>query len=270
MSAMTDMPEGWYTDPAAANPQLPTTMRYWDGRQWTAQVRAAKRNELAAWRQQVAVARMEMAAAQSTQVAPGEVVAGYPPEQVVGEWASRDFTPDGQQLAGWWSRVGAAVIDWILTTVLTVLFGWGAIQDMVAAYRSFMDLVVQASEAGAPMPDTATFVDQIGGPALTFSAIAIAVKLVYQVGFLKGFQATPGKMVLGIEVRRRVERGPLPWGTVLLRWVAQNIASLLSMVPVVGFAAGIYWLLDVLWPLWDPNRQAIHDKIARTNVVRRD
>jgi len=32
--------------------------------------------------------------------------------------------------------------------------------------------------------------------------------------------------------------------------------------------AGLYSLLDVLWPLWDDKKQAIHDKIAGTNVVR--
>ena len=27
------------------------------------------------------------------------------------------------------------------------------------------------------------------------------------------------------------------------------------------------WALDMLWPLWDPARQALHDKAARTVVV---
>ena len=26
-------------------------------------------------------------------------------------------------------------------------------------------------------------------------------------------------------------------------------------------------LLDVLWPLWDEKKQALHDKVAGTNVV---
>jgi uncharacterized RDD family membrane protein YckC len=26
-------------------------------------------------------------------------------------------------------------------------------------------------------------------------------------------------------------------------------------------------ILDLLWPLWDDKRQALHDKIAGTNVV---
>jgi uncharacterized RDD family membrane protein YckC len=266
---MTEMPEGWYTDPAAANPSLPMTMRYWDGRQWTAQVRAARRHELAAWRQQEALARMEMATASAAQPVQGEALGGYAP-QPPAHWTSRDVTPDGQQLAGWWSRVGAAIIDSILTTMLSLVLGWQAIQQVIAAYRSFVDLVVQASDAGAPMPDTTTLTDDIAGPLITFFAVSLAVKLVYQVGFLKAFQATPGKMLLGIEVRRRDHRGTLSWGTVLLRWLAQNVATVLGVVPLVGFVTYLYWLLDVLWPLWDPNRQALHDKIARTNVVRCD
>jgi hypothetical protein len=31
---------------------------------------------------------------------------------------------------------------------------------------------------------------------------------------------------------------------------------------------GLYPLLDDLWPLWDDKKQAIHDKLAKTNVVR--
>jgi uncharacterized RDD family membrane protein YckC len=28
-------------------------------------------------------------------------------------------------------------------------------------------------------------------------------------------------------------------------------------------------MIDMLWPLWDDKKQALHDKVARTNVVRR-
>jgi len=34
------------------------------------------------------------------------------------------------------------------------------------------------------------------------------------------------------------------------------------------FFFGLFTLLDGLWPLWDPNRQALHDKIAGSVVVR--
>ena len=42
----------------------------------------------------------------------------------------------------------------------------------------------------------------------------------------------------------------------------------LGLVPFVGSVTGLYLLLDYLWPLWDDKKQAIHDKFAKTNVVR--
>ena len=36
----------------------------------------------------------------------------------------------------------------------------------------------------------------------------------------------------------------------------------------VGSIGGIYSLLNYLWPIWDDKNQALHDKLAKTNVVR--
>jgi uncharacterized RDD family membrane protein YckC len=36
---------------------------------------------------------------------------------------------------------------------------------------------------------------------------------------------------------------------------------------VVGSLFGIFGLLNHLWPLWDAKKQALHDKVAATNVV---
>jgi uncharacterized RDD family membrane protein YckC len=69
-------------------------------------------------------------------------------------------------------------------------------------------------------------------------------------------------------VRLRARPGPLPWGTVLARWVMQNLGSAVVVVPLLGPLGWVYSLLDDLWPLWDGQRQALHDKVARTNVVR--
>ena len=60
----------------------------------------------------------------------------------------------------------------------------------------------------------------------------------------------------------------MPLGTVLLRWVAQYGVGLLGLVPFVGSIGGLYSLLNYLWPLWDGKKQALHDKVAKTNVVR--
>ena len=107
------------------------------------------------------------------------------------------------------------------------------------------------------------------GPALVgFFIVATLVNFAYVVGFLKGFQATPGKMALGLQVRLRDRPGTLPWGTVLVRWLFQSGYNPLGLLPFVGALTSVYWLLDNLWPLWDGKRQALHDKAARTNVVR--
>ena len=58
------------------------------------------------------------------------------------------------------------------------------------------------------------------------------------------------------------------WGTVLARWFMQNLGSVVAVVPLVGLLGWVYSLLDDLWPLWDGQRQALHDKVAHTNVVR--
>ncbi len=60
----------------------------------------------------------------------------------------------------------------------------------------------------------------------------------------------------------------MSWGTVLLRWAGQNWYAAFGFVPVLGSLLGLYPLLDVLWPLWDDKKQALHDKVAKTNVVR--
>ena len=81
-------------------------------------------------------------------------------------------------------------------------------------------------------------------------------------------QATPGKLILGLRVRLRDRPGPMTIGTVLLRWAGQFGVGILGLLPVVGCLSFIYSVLDYLWPLWDDKNQAIHDKIAKTNVVR--
>ena len=43
--------------------------------------------------------------------------------------------------------------------------------------------------------------------------------------------------------------------------------SALQIVPLVSGLYFIVFLLDYLWPLWDDKRQALHDKVAATQVV---
>jgi uncharacterized RDD family membrane protein YckC len=72
---------------------------------------------------------------------------------------------------------------------------------------------------------------------------------------------TFGKRALGIQVRDASSGGPIGADRAGLRYV---VIGLFRIIPFFG----LFSLLDGLWPLWDRRRQALHDKIAGSLVVR--
>jgi len=73
---------------------------------------------------------------------------------------------------------------------------------------------------------------------------------------------TFGKRVFGIQVRDATgEGGTIGVGRAGMRFVTVGLFRI-----VLFF--GLFTLLDGLWPLWDSRRQALHDKIAGSVVVR--
>jgi uncharacterized RDD family membrane protein YckC len=91
--------------------------------------------------------------------------------------------------------------------------------------------------------------------------VQLLVGLVYEVGFLLWKAATPGKLALGLRVRRWDAGQRLTPTVVVRRWIAyQGVQAL----PYIGLP---YLVIDLLWPVRDARRQALHDKFARTCVV---
>jgi uncharacterized RDD family membrane protein YckC len=239
---------GWYKDPWPGPPGGPPLLRYWDGRQWTDHARTE---------------------AEVMQPAYGGGAAGAyaPPTSRLGA-STPATTPDGQLLAGWWQRVWAYLLDGFIVLIIGGLLASPWLGDVADAFREFLDQAVRDAEAGRQTTDTSAFEQQVAAPILIIGMIYLVVGFVYQVGFLMALQATPGKLALGLRVRLRERPGRMPLWTVLVRWASQFGYSILNVVPFVGSVLWIYGLLDDLWPLWDGKKQALHDKIARTNVVR--
>jgi uncharacterized RDD family membrane protein YckC len=73
---------------------------------------------------------------------------------------------------------------------------------------------------------------------------------------------TFGKRAMGIQVRDASGAG----GTIGVQRAALRYVTV-GLFRVVPFF-GLFTLLDGLWPLWDRRRQALHDKIAGSVVVR--
>jgi len=285
---MTQIPAGWYPDPDPAQ-SLPDVQRYWDGQQWTEHVHAPAGPPPAG---QVPTYPAQ-AAAEQQPTYPDQRAAGQSPAYPVqastypaqvdpaqgssaqgsGGYAQAPggpaTTPDGQQLASWWSRVGAYLLDSLIVKPIVVLLALPWVRQIVSSFGDLMSEAMRAAEAGDVGPDPAAMMTDLAVPFLIFTLIGLAVNFVYHVGFLKWKAATPGKLVVGLRVRLRETPGPLSWGTVLLRWLGQFGYGLLGFIPVLGSILSIYPVVDSLWPLWDAKKQALHDKVAKTNVVRR-
>jgi len=80
--------------------------------------------------------------------------------------------------------------------------------------------------------------------------------LAYYTAFTALYGATPGKMALGLRVVR-VDGRPVDWLAAFMREV---VGKTLSALPLG---------LGYLWAFFHPRRQAWHDLIADTLVVRR-
>lgn len=74
---------------------------------------------------------------------------------------------------------------------------------------------------------------------------------------------TVGNMVVGTRVADAATGAPPTWGKAVLRWVGQILFDGLG-----SFIIFLGPVLDFLWPLWDPQNQTLHDKVASTVVLR--
>jgi uncharacterized RDD family membrane protein YckC len=276
---MTQIPAGWYPDPAeqASAPYgAAAGLRWWDGTQWTAHSQPAEQAPPLTQPMHQSMTQ-PMNQQQTSQPPPYQQVYGQPSGQPgyaptgPAPYGVRQpaTTPDGQRLAGWWHRLGAFLLDGLILLVLSGLAAFPVTSRLFSAYGDFFGDTMRAIESGAEPPAQAELFADLGGPLFGYAVIALLVNFVYHVGFLKTLSATPGKLLTGLRVRLRDQPGPLSWGTVLRRWAAQNVGGVVGLLPVVGALGTLYALLDGLWPLWDQRKQALHDKVARTNVVRR-
>ena len=232
---MTQIPAGWYPDPAPGDPGRPPGQRYWDGQRWTEHVHVP-------WGQQPA---------QPQPPQPGEV----------------KTTPDGERLAEWLPRLGAWLIDSVILGVATLVLSLPWLISYIRSYSAYMEDLLARAEGGAEPPSPVGWMSVGLGDLVTITLIGLLVAVVYHATFLRLRGATPGKMLLGLQVRLRERPGQLPWSAIALRLLVQQGASLFSAIPFASLVVGWFPILNGLWPLWDGKNQALHDKAARTNVV---
>ena len=176
-----------------------------------------------------------------------------------------DFSPPGvalyqataPQFAGWWQRVGAAILDGLCTLLLLIP---GLILLAVIWAASPHRTYTSTPSNGEPT--------SFEGPKPLFFLLVGLIGVVwlfglfaFYYGHLQGRKgATWGKRVVGIKVVKSDSGLPIGFWRGIGRYFVPQILT--------QFSLGIFGLLNVLWPLWDKKNQAIHDKMFGSFVVR--
>jgi uncharacterized RDD family membrane protein YckC len=184
-----------------------------------------------------------------------ETAPGYGGPVPPGGWQQPIARPESgwarQPLAGWGSRLGATLIDWLVLLIPAVILffvviagAWGISGDDDAS-------------TGAVIGATILYIVLISAVVLLYAPL-----LMMRQGARNG--QTWGKQLVGIRVVRDSGE-PMGFGWAALREVviknlAVGIAS--SIIPIIP------WFLNYFWPLWDDQNRALHDMAVSTHVVK--
>ncbi len=141
-----------------------------------------------------------------------------------------------QQLASWGRRLAALLVDVIVLVV--------AISVALVA-------------AGMPADELRDRVEN--GETLLIIVLFLIPEAIYYTWMVGSRSQTVGKMALGIKVVDAESRAPIGYLRAFRRWLSTAALRALFTIPTI---------VDHLWPLRDRRNQALHDKFARSVVVR--
>lgn len=272
---------GWYE-----NPDNPDELRYFDGILWTSNTTPLRT------RRPQPPATQQPQQAQPGQPQPGAAAPHHQnqwqqPQQGQGQWQHQGQGPGqhpgpypqqpqssqgvladvpGQPvLAPYGLRVVAYVVDAIIVGFVALVVGgwflWKAVEPIV-------DRVDAAMAGGDVQAVSAALGEARLGYLAIFLGVQLVLMLAYHVLCLVRWGATPGKLLVGISVRRLDRPGPLDADTAIRRTGFQAVAQAFGNVPYLSLFGTVAVVMDLVWPIADTRRQALHDKVARTIVVK--
>ena len=141
-----------------------------------------------------------------------------------------------RELASWGRRLAALLID-VIVLVLVIA---GAL----------LASGLQADELRDRIKD---------GETLLVVVLFLIPEAIYHTALIGSRSQTFGKMALGIKVVDAESRAPIGYPRAFTRWLSTAALRSLFTVPTI---------VDHLWPLRDRRNQTLHDKLARSVVVR--
>ena len=140
------------------------------------------------------------------------------------------------ELASWGRRLAALLVDAVVLGVVIALALFAA---------------------GMPVDELRDRLQD--GETLLFVVLFLIPEGIYYTALIGSRSQTFGKMALGIKVVDAESRSPIGYPRAFTRWMSTAAMRALFTIPTV---------VDHLWPLRDRRNQSLHDKFARTVVVR--
>jgi uncharacterized RDD family membrane protein YckC len=145
------------------------------------------------------------------------------------------------------------------TAVRGELASWGRRLAALLLDAAILGLVVAATvlAAGVPADDLRERIQN--GETMLVVLLFLVPEAIYTTAMIGSRSQTLGKMALGIQVVDAESRSPIGYARAFTRWVSTAALRALFTIPTI---------VDHLWPLRDPRNQTLHDKLARSVVVR--
>jgi uncharacterized RDD family membrane protein YckC len=155
------------------------------------------------------------------------------------------------QFAGWGTRLGGYLVDVVIfIPVLAVLY-------LAFRHTHTLEVHLMTRRNGSSTRRSLSLLS----PLIT--AVAFVAYATVLCGGPRG--QTVGMMAVGVRVVREGAHDALGYGRAFWRALAEQFLRILGTVTLI---LGVFWLLDMLFPLWDAKKQTLHDKIVKTVVLR--
>ena len=147
----------------------------------------------------------------------------------------------------WGTRVLAWLIDAIPLLILEGI-GWG----LLLGTRE-TECITDSSEYNLGQY-CATGASTVGQVSIAVTGILALIYWIWNLGYRQGTTGSSiGKSIMKFKIINEKTGQPVGFGMSFVREIIYWVAA--------GLCVGIVWLVAVLFPLWDPKRQTLVDKI---------
>jgi uncharacterized RDD family membrane protein YckC len=166
-------------------------------------------------------------------------------------------------LAEWWRRLLARLIDVIAVAIVLLPIGIPMLSPSFSRLQrianQYPNLATSQAQSAFTSAESKFF-----GAVYTVSLIAAAVWFLYDAFQHAKWGQTLGKRALSTKVVSAYDGSPVGSTAAVKR------AAVYALIPVVPLLGTFFAIINDLWLTWDRRRQCLHDKAARTIVVRTD